>query len=190
MRTYKIDGLESLETLKTLPQEITVQDFLLMLQAQTAHIGDINYYLAVFSILGLSEEYLDIMDSTTLFTTIKDFQNDFVVSKEGMVTHIELNGIKYTAIPGISSGNIPARMMADIEERMTQHPDTWITYALARIFLKDVAIMGEHKDKKHIKNKEKSMAHLTMDIALPYIHYISSTYVDNIKVLMTLENNE
>lgn len=179
MRNYKYKG--EIETLRTLPSEITVGEFQKITKLQDGTVGDYNYYLSVFSVLGLSDQLIDDLDDTALIEIIKDFQTDFIVDNSVYEQIAEVNGTVYFAYEDKFS--MKARMFADIEERMKLDNVEWITYALARIFLVEDRLQ-DHNDAKHISNKCKSMKDMTMDVALPYIFYISEKYISNVKILI------
>jgi hypothetical protein len=181
MRKYEVEGL-GVETLKTTPQEITLNLFKQMLEVQDEHWGDFEYYLKVFKILGLSDEYLDVMDSNALFTTIKDFQDDFEVSDIKMKNTIEIDGYYYKSYD--DKFIIKAKDFANIEKRMKLGEHNWIIYAMALLFKRTDLSINEHMDKTHIEHKMKLFKdEVTMDIALPYIIMISNEYMDNIMLL-------
>ena len=169
------------EDMKSLPSEITVKEFEKIVKAQGKYNGVFMYYLDTFEVLGLSSDFVDIIDEDTLYQLIKDFNKDFTLSKEDKVKTIEIGGYSYTAFGGRDS--ISGRDLANIEDKLTKSPDKWIAYALAIIFKRDDLSSTEHKADAHIKHKEKLFADITMDIALPYIMTVSDNYIKNIKIL-------
>lgn len=184
MRKYEID--EVVETLRTLPSEIFLNDFI-----KTVSIDQFNldptyeYYLDAFEIFGLSKDYLDIIDTKTLVDTIKDFQADFIIDNK-LTKSIEIDGFTYTAYA--DEFVINARDFAKIEKRINHKDHTWLAFAMAVIFKRDDLSSVEHKDNAHIEYKKKLFTNkLTMDICLPYIMKISETYVDNIKILSNIK---
>jgi hypothetical protein len=185
MRNYDVEGI-GLETLKTKPEEITLGLFKKMLEVQDEHFGDFNYYLNVFSLLGLSDEYIDNMDSNALFTTIKDFQDDFQIDDITMKNTIVIDGYEYKSYD--DKFVIKAKDFANIEKQMKLGNHNWIIYAMAILFKRVDLTNKEHTDKAHIEHKMNLFKdNVTMDIALPYIYLISNEYMDNI-MLLTKEN--
>lgn len=179
MRKYEYEG--KIESLKTLPSEVTLKEFELVSKSQEKYIGSFMYYLDTFEILGLSTEFIDAIDEDTLYELIGDFQKDFIVDKEDFTRSITVDGYTYSAFE--EEFKLSGRDLADIEERMNKDPYGWITYALAILFKRDDLSTVEHKSAAHRKHKEKIFAEVTMDIALPYIMYLSESYVKNIKLL-------
>lgn len=183
MRKYDVEGL-GIQALKTNPSEITLKEFKQIVKLQSENKGDYTYYLDTFEVLGLSTEYTDIMTSKELILTIKDFQEDFVV--KGMQSEITIEGYTYKSFDG-DEFSLTARELANIENEMKHSDIEWISYALALIFKRVDLTINEHKDKVHIKQKIKLFEeHMTMDIALPYIVHISGEYLNNIKILTSI----
>lgn len=182
MRKYDYKG--NVEQLLTLPEEITVRDFETISKLQQESPGDYTYYLSVFEILGLSEDLIDAMDANTMFSIIRDFQKDFQTPVE-YIKEIEFEGYTYSAYD--EEFSLGARDFASIEERMAADPFGWITYALAIIFKRTDLSSTEHKANAHRKHKEKLFKDVTMDVALPYIFYVSENYIQNIKLMMSAE---
>lgn len=181
MRKYNFNG--KIETLKTSPKEVTVGEFQSITKDQE-HYGDFMYYLTTFERLGLSKQFIDSIDAETLFTIIKDFQDDFVVNNNDFTKTIEIDGHTYSAFE--DKFRISARDFARIENAMQKDPYGWITYALAVIFKRDDLSDKEHYASGHIKHKEKLFKDVTMDVALPYIIYCSETYINNIKLIANI----
>lgn len=181
MRKYDVNG--KIEILKTLPSEIKLSEFV---KISTTKDGqprlDYNYYLDMFGVLGLSEEFLDKMDIKTLVEVIKDFQEDFQSPKE-YVREFEIDGKKYTAFQEGEEFELKAREFAQIEARMKNNGSDWITYALAVIFKKENTPVSESKSEAHIKFKQVNFKDLTMDICLPYIMLMSQAYIGTIQSL-------
>lgn len=183
MRKYDVNGL-GIETLKTKPSEITLKEFKEIVKLQNENNGDYTYYLDTFEVLGLSNNYIDIMTSKELILTIKDFQEDFIV--EDMIKEITIDGYTYKSFDG-DEFSLTARELANIENEMKNSEINWISYALALIFKRTDLSNTEHKDKTHIKHKIKLFEdNMTMDIALPYIVHISGEYLNNIKILTSI----
>jgi hypothetical protein len=181
MRKYDVQGI-GVEVIKTKPDEITLGLFKKMLEVQDEHFGDFNYYLNVFSLLGLSDEYIDSMDSSSLFTTIKDFQEDFQIDDIIMKNIITIDGYEYKSYD--EKFVIKAKDFAKIETQMKLGNHNWIIYAMAILFKRIDLTDKEHTDKSHIEHKMKLFKdNVTMDIALPYIYSISNEYMDNITLL-------
>lgn len=179
MRKYEYNG--KIEELKTLPKEITIEEFQKITINQNKYSGDFMYYLETFEILGLSTDFVDDIDDKTLWIILKDFQNDFVIPSNEFIKEFELDG--YTYVSYEDEFKIGARDFAKIEEKMHKDPNDWITYALSIIFKRKDLSTIEHKTDAHIKHKEKLFKKVTMDIALPYIFYLSENYINNIKLI-------
>jgi hypothetical protein len=184
MRKYELDGV--IETLKTKPCEITLNEFKKIISLQSKYNGDYNYYLDSFEVLGLSSSYIDIIDHKTLIITIKDFQEDFIFNSNNMIKEIEVDGYTYCAYPG-EEFKISAREFASIESKMNSNEYDWVVYAIASIFKRTDLTDIEHKDKSHINHKMKIFGDkVTLDVALPYIMFISKEYMDNVQLLMKI----
>lgn len=179
MKKYEYNG--KIEVLKTLPSEITIEEFQKITINQSKYSGNFMYYLEAFEILGLSEDFVDAIDDKTLWLILKDFQIDFVVPSNEFRKEIEIDGYTYRAYE--DEFKIGARDFARIEEQMHKDPNDWISYALAIIFKRVDLSTVEHKTDAHIKHKEKLFKQLTMDIALPYILYLSENYINNVKLI-------
>lgn len=178
MRKYEYNG--KIESLKTLPTEITVEEFKNITKNQD-HVGNFMYYLNAFEILGLSSSFIDDIDDVTLYEIIADFQEDFKVDNTTFKKIIEVDGYEYAAYD--ENFSLGARDIALIEEEMHKDPVGWITYALAIIFKRTDLSPTEHKASAHIKHKKSLFKNVTLDIALPYIIYISNSYIDNVKLI-------
>lgn len=179
MRKYEYNG--KIEELKTLPSEITIEEFQKITINKDKYSGDFMYYLEVFEILGLSEDFVNDIDDKTLWIILRDFQKDFVLAPDEFRKEIEIDGYTYRAYE--DEFKIGARDFARIEEQMHKQPNNWITYALAIIFKRVDLSAVEHKTDAHIKHKTKLFKGLTMDIALPYIFYLSENYINNVKLI-------
>lgn len=179
MRKYKYNDV--IEELKTKPSEITISEFQSIVKNEK-YIGNFMYYLDAFQLLGLSESFIDLIDDKTLYIMINDFQEDFQIDNKDYVKEIEVDGYKYTSYD--DEFKLGARDLANIEERMHKDPYNWFSYALSIIFKRDDLSIVEHKTPAHIKHKESLFRNLTMDIAMPYIYYISENYISNVKLLM------
>jgi hypothetical protein len=180
MRIYNVKN-HGEEKMLSLPKEINLHLFKKINKINTnPNFENIDKYLATFEILGLTSEYIDKMDSKALFTTIKDFQEDFITT--GMTNIIEIDGYTYKAYD--DEFMIGARDFAKIENKMINNEEDWFIYALAIIFKRTDLSLKEHTDKAHIDHKKKLFEEkMTMDIALPYILFISKEYIDNITIL-------
>lgn len=179
MRKYEYNG--KIEELKTLPSEITIEEFQKIINNQNKYSGNFMYYLEAFEILGLSTEFVDVIDDKTLWIILKDFQDDFVMPSNEFRKEFEIDGYTYRAYE--DEFKIGARDFAKIEEQMHKYPNDWITYALAIIFKRVDLSTVEHTTEAHINHKVKLFKKLTMDIALPYIFYLSENYINNIKLI-------
>lgn len=179
MKKYEYNG--KIEELKTLPNEITIEEFQKITNNQNKYSGDFMYYLDVFEILGLSEDFVNDIDDKTLWIILKDFQTDFVMPSNEFKKEFELDGYTYRAYE--DEFKIGARDFAKIEEQMHKKPNDWITYALSIIFKRVDLSTVEHNTDAHISHKYKLFKKLTMDIALPYIFYLSENYINNIKLM-------
>lgn len=178
MRKYEYNG--EVEGMKTLPTEITIQEFLSITKNQDLE-GTFMYYLNTFESLGLSSKFIDAIDDVTLYSLIADFQEDFRVDNAEYVKTITIDGYDYQAYE--DEFRLGARDLARIEEEMHKDPLGWITYALAVIFKRTDLSSTEHTANAHIKHKEKLFKDVTMDIALPYIVYVSDSYIKNVKLV-------
>lgn len=178
MRKYEYNG--RIESMKTLPSEITVKEFRDITKNQDLQ-GTFMYYLNTFEALGLTTEFVDAMDDQTLYSLIKDFQEDFIVDNNDFKRVINIGGYEYVAFE--EKFSLGARDLARIEEEMHKDPLGWITFALAVIFKRTDLSDKEHKAPAHIKHKEKLFQEVTMEIALPYIMYISESYINNVKLI-------
>ena len=139
------------------------------------------YYLDTFETLGLTTEFTDDIDDKTLYSLISDFQEDFQVDNTKYTKSITIDGYEYVAYD--DEFKLGARDIAMIEEEMHKDPSGWITYALAIIFKRTDLSATEHRTSAHIKHKEKLFKNITMDVALPYIIYVSESYINNVKLI-------
>lgn len=178
MRKYEYNG--KIESMKTLPSEITIQEFRGITKNQDLS-GTFMYYLNTFEELGLSQEFVDRMDDQTLYSLIRDFQEDFQVENNSYQKTIWVEGYEYQAYE--DEFKLGARDLARIEEEMHKDPLGWITFALAIIFKRTDLTSTEHNAPAHIKHKEKLFGGLTMEVALPYIMYVSESYINNVKLI-------
>jgi hypothetical protein len=184
MRKYELN--EVVYTLKTKPEEITLNEFKKIISLQNNYGGDYNYYLDSFEVLGLPKEFVDEIDHKTLVLIIKDFQEDFKFDSTKMNKQIEIDGYTYSAYSG-EEFKITAREFASIENKMKSNEYDWVVFTIASIFKRDDLTEKEHKDKTHINHKIKLFGDkVNLDVALPYIMYISKEYMDNVQLLMKL----
>lgn len=188
MRKYEIEG--RIESLKTLPTEVTIKEFELITKAQEENVGSFMQYLDSFEILGLSSEFIDIIDDKTLYMLIKDFQDDFIINNKDYKRTIEIDGYTYSAFQEGGEFKLGARDLANIEQKLAKDQTNWISYAMAIIFKRDDLSSVEHKASAHIKHKEKLFQGVSMDVAMPYIMYISESYINSIKVLTELDKSD
>lgn len=182
MRKYKVG--DSIEVLRTAPKEIKLKEFQQIVELQgNSSKPDFNYYLSIFSVLGLSESYLDRMDLTNLLITVKDFQRDFKPSGV-MKRSITINGVKYNSYKKGEKFELKARLYADIETRMNLGGGSWIPFAMALIFKEEGLSDQENSLRVNIEKRYKTFSEeLTMDVCLPYIVNISLSYLNNLQIL-------
>jgi hypothetical protein len=182
MRKYEVNG--SIETLRTLPSEITLNEFTQITQlASDEPRMDYEYYLGMFGILGLSDKFLDIMDIKTLVDIIKDFQEDFVAVNKPVRT-IVVEGKEYHSYNEGEEFTLKARDFAKIESRIKEKGKDWVAYAMATIFRKEGLADSEHKAPAHTQYKQVIFSkELKMDICLPYLMLFSTSYLETIKML-------
>lgn len=174
------------ETLKSELTEITLKEFVQILNLQKGSTADFEFYLDTFELLGFSKELCDAIDAKTLFKLIGDFK-DALKSDGKFVKEIEIDGFTYSSANSFNDKGefiINGRDFSKIESKMKVDEYGWIIYAVSRIFLREDLSSNEHKDETHIKHKQKLFSeNVTMDVALPYIMAITNDYVENIKIL-------
>jgi hypothetical protein len=186
MRKYDVKG--SIETLRTLPSEITLNEFIKITTTDGGEARlDYNYYLNSFGVLGLTESFLDIMDIKTLVEIIKDFQEDFVPA-ETLPRTITIEGKEFSAFKEGEEFVMNARNFASIENRMKEDGSGWISYAMAILFRKENTPDTEHKSEAHTRYKQVIFGNeMTMDFCLPYVMAVSKSYLENIQMLATIK---
>lgn len=183
MIEYSYNG--TTEYLKNELSEITLKEFITIVEKQKDNEGDVEYYLTTFELLGLSKELCDAIDTTNLFKLINDFKESLICNGT-FIKEVEIEGYKYTANTSFINDEfvVNGRDFAKIESKMKVDEFGWIGYALARLFKREDLTDVEHKDETHIKNKKKLfLEHVTMDVALPYILGVTNDYINNIKLL-------
>lgn len=180
MREYKFN--DQIEQLKTKPEEVTITEFMnILINKEDDTIGNLEYYLNAFSILGFSEDLIDSLDVSTLFEIIKDFNDDFII-EEGTkeIKNIEIGGFTYSS--GGDIFNLNARDLTLIEKQFTK--PNWPLYAISIIFKRTDLTKKEHYTDAHIKHKMELFKNIKMDIAMPYVYYVADTYTKNIKLFI------
>jgi hypothetical protein len=173
------------ETLKSELSEITLKEFIQILNLQKSSEADFEFYLDTFELLGFSKELCDAIDTKTLFKLISDFK-DALKSDGEFIKQVEVEGYIYSAVNSFADDEfvINGREFSKIESKMKVDEFGWIAYAMAIIFKREDLSSVEHKDETHIKHKKSLfLDNVKMDVALPYVMAITKDYVDNIKIL-------
>lgn len=180
MKKYKYK--DKIENLKTLASEVTINEFDEITKSKDLYNGGYLYYLKIFNILGLSDDFIDDMDEAALFEIMKDFKEEFNLETNDFIKEFEFEGHTYVAYSG-ESFKLNARDFANIEERLTNNKEDWISYALAVIFKRTDLSKIENSLESNINERTELFRDLTLDIVLPYINHISTSYIKNLRLL-------
>jgi hypothetical protein len=127
-------------------------------------------YIDIFCYLGLNE-LMDEISSEELIILIKNFNNHEIPNN--LVKEIEVDGYKYVAYTS-EEFSMKAKDMAIIEKIINKNKTNYVAEMLAVIFKREDLTKNEHYVDAHINHKASLFRdNLTVDIAIPYITYMS-----------------
>ena len=175
------DNLGETYMMRSLPTEITVGDFELIISTLNDKATEtLSRYATVFHILGLPKAVIEEMELEELGSLIKTFTEHSAVAPSDMQPTFVIDGDTYRAYDG-ETFRIKVKDMKAIEKHIGQGK-TWIADMLSVLFKKDGLTDAEHYDKNHIKHKaELFRKELTADIAFPYMVEVSARMVQAVK---------
>lgn len=168
-------------SMKNALNEITVAEFEQLCVILNGDDEDVfDRYLRVFSVLGLTDEEIDVITPDEFLTLTKAFTDEDWESVEFKPT-IEVNGTIYTAYTG-EKFKLSVRDLAKIERYIKQDNNKYMGEMLGVLY-KDLSLSRELQyDEAHIKAKaELFRANVTADVVLPYINLILKDIVTKLK---------
>lgn len=170
-------------SIKSNPKEISISEFETISEILSNSDFDfVDKYSKIFKLLGCPEKIVDEIDYEEFVEVILAFKKSFTADNV-FTREVEINGYKYVAFEG-EEFRLKTKDMALINKSIKDNPDKFLGETLAVIYKREDLGPIEHYEPAHLKNKAKIFReHLKLDVALPYIPYISEKLINSIKLL-------
>lgn len=168
-------------TIKNKLSELTINEYEDI--QSLINLDDSEYfekYIEVIIYLGVPREVANDMNVDNLLDFIKVLENTKI---KGFKKTIELGGHKFSAIDSREKyPTITPRAIKLIEKAMKTNQYKNVAEILSILFKRVDIDDVEHYSPEHLKYKANLFRfHLTSDIALPYVVYVSQKILSNIK---------
>lgn len=142
----------------------------------------IDKYIQIFSLLGISSEIIEDLDSKVFFDLISKWSQVEETNEVEMQKEIEINGRTYQSFD--TEFNLNVKQIKLIEKYIKIDMSAYIGELMAIIFKDTQLTSNEHFVDAHIKHKAKLFReNVTVDIAMPFLNYFGGEIFSNVNSL-------
>ena len=163
----KIKYKDSYCDVKSTVDEISIKEFQAILNLKD--LKGYRYYLEVYKILGLTEEFISVIDFSTLTGLHKGFLGDFDASvDEEFIKEIKVNNKAYKSFEE-DKFELSVRKALMLEDSLSENRDRFLIDLVRIIF--DIP-----------KTEEEHIEVLPVKIALPFLYLYTKTFLKDLNV--------
>lgn len=154
-------------SIKTTVDEITIKEFQEIINLEG--LKGYRYYLEVYKILGLTEEFISVIDFGTLTSLHKGFLEDFDASvDENFIKEIKVNNKTYKSFEG-DEFELSVRKALMLEDSISENRKRFLIDLVRIVF-------------NIPKSEEKYIEALPVKIALPFLYLYTKTFLKDLNI--------